>query len=52
MEELSIGFNIGNEFWAKYIVNIMYFVSEILSVNEFSFDAGKDGYDITTIEGY
>jgi len=36
MEEINIGFNTEDEFWSKYIINHMYFISEILSVQEFT----------------
>jgi len=45
MEEINIGFNTEDEFWSKYIINQMYFISEILQVQEFSPNGDEGGYN-------
>jgi len=43
MEEINVGFNMEDEFWSKYIINQMYFISEILQIQEFT-SSEEDGY--------
>jgi hypothetical protein len=46
IEEINVGFNTEDEFWSKYIINHMYFVAEILEIQEFStFKDEEEGYD-------
>jgi hypothetical protein len=51
MEELLVGFNVTEDFWSKYTVNLMYFVSDLLCVEEFNVREDS-GYEINNYDTY